>query len=293
MTCEFQVSKGPLNDPIPPRPPFYRYVTKGIRKAIRDGRVLPNLVGLVSGPIMHRIAGVSYGDMVQSAQGRLLASNPLDLLTTLLGHSPPDIDVYTAEYLAFVESLARRQNRTESRYPAVFAMDNDVALFLYVYCRLMQPRIVIETGVADGRSTSTILQAMAMNGSGKLHSIDVRPDVGALVSEEQRCNWTLHVLTAPRRSVLASTIRSIPPGDLFLHDSNHTYLWQRAEFGLAMQWVKPGGVIMVDDADASYAWLDICRTIDLSPHVCLAGQRLFSAVTVPARGQRVAKQVRS
>ena len=85
----------------------------------------------------------------------------------------------------------------------------------------------------------------------------------------------------PSGSVLSSTIRSIPRGDLFLHDSNHTYPWQRAEFGLAIQWVKPGGVIMVDDADASYAWLDICRTATLSPHVCLAGHRLFSAVRVP------------
>jgi hypothetical protein len=39
--------------------------------------------------------------------------------------------------------------------------------------RSLKPRVIVETGVASGLSSAHILRALAANGTGTLHSIDL------------------------------------------------------------------------------------------------------------------------
>ena len=69
---------------------------------------------------------------------------------------------------------------------------------LYFLVRSMRPRIVVETGVAAGFSSSAILTALKENGEGILYSSDFpyfrikNPEkyIGLLVDEELKGNWT-------------------------------------------------------------------------------------------------------
>ena len=95
--------------------------------------------------------------------------------------------------------------------PASAAMhDADAGLseFCYVICRALRPRVVVETGVGSGVTTSFILQALSANGEGHLWSIDLPPIgaeqfAGSFVPQPLKNRWTLLVgvlATCCRRS---------------------------------------------------------------------------------------------
>ena len=53
--------------------------------------------------------------------------------------------------------------------------DLELARFCYAVCRVLSPKIVFETGVAYGITTSSVLQALAQNKQGRLYSLDLPP----------------------------------------------------------------------------------------------------------------------
>ena len=141
-----------------------------------------------------------------------------------------------------VESITCRRSTTA--YPDFFAVEIGSVTPLHAIVRTKQPDVMIETGVADGFSTAVILAAMETNGRGELHSYDIADDVGACVTDRTR--WTLHI-----REPLPSS-----PIDLFLHDSDHSYANQSAEYVAAWSILRPGGLLLSDDVDWSCAFLD-------------------------------------
>ena len=54
---------------------------------------------------------------------------------------------------------------------------------IYTMIRCFKPRIVVETGVANGASSTFILSALKKNNFGKLYSIDL-PSKDLLLKEE-------------------------------------------------------------------------------------------------------------
>jgi predicted O-methyltransferase YrrM len=77
-------------------------------------------------------------------------------------------------------------------YGAAFAIEEGSAFLMYALVRLLSPSVVLETGVANGHSSALILNALAENGCGELHSVDVSDNVGNLVVDKRR--WCLHLL---------------------------------------------------------------------------------------------------
>lgn len=132
----------------------------------------------------------------------------------------------------------------------------------------LKPAHVLETGVADGVSSFVFLAAMDRNGTGTLHSTDIRPNAGALVNS--RDHWDLFLVDrrTPARS-LAKYVRSLPPLDLFVHDSLHLRAWQLLELRLAYTHLRSGGVLASDDVDSSFAYGDFCQEAVLNRHFCL------------------------
>lgn len=142
---------------------------------------------------------------------------------------------------------------------------SELAATTYALIKLLQPEIVVETGVGAGVSSWTILHAMEENGKGRLVSIDLPtpntellPEVGYLVPAEQRSRWDLR--TGPSSRLLPQALAELGKIDMFQHDSRHSYSNQLREYRTAWPFIKSNGMLVSDDVnndalhDASREW---------------------------------------
>ena len=112
-------------------------------------------------------------------------------------------------------------------------------LVQYAAARVLQPDVVVETGVASGVSSAYLLVALEQNQKGKLHSIEIG-DPAYLPTDKQPV-WIVPEWLRPRRRLHIGDVRAVLPGllaevrkvDLFIHDTLHTYEQMKFEFELA------------------------------------------------------------
>jgi predicted O-methyltransferase YrrM len=148
--------------------------------------------------------------------------------------------------------------------------DGDARLARLAWClvRHLRPERVVETGVARGFTTATVLHALARNDRGGLWSIDVPPlieaglagETGVVVADDLRGRWTLVRGSSRRR--LGDVLRELGSVDLFLHDSMHTTRNVRFELGAIWPHLAPGGVAIVDDVERNRAYGRFTRAHD-------------------------------
>jgi hypothetical protein len=162
--------------------------------------------------------------------------------------------------------------------------DGDAGLVRAIWClvRHLRPCIVVETGVAHGMTSRLILEALSRNGTGNLWSIDLPPydphtrkQVGAAVDQQHlHQRWNYIAGTSRRR--LPALLAQLRRVDLFIHDSMHSARNMMFELELAWRHLRPGGVMIVDDIDASPAFANflnahpghasfVCTAEPLSP----------------------------
>jgi hypothetical protein len=121
--------------------------------------------------------------------------------------------------------------------------------FLYWLTRLLEPDVIVETGVSAGWSSEAFLQAIKKNGRGKLYSSDfpyfrvADPDryIGILVSD--KTNWELH-LTGDENA-LPAIVASVPEIGLFHYDSDKSYSGR--QFAVDTVLPKLTGPLVMDD----------------------------------------------
>ena len=140
---------------------------------------------------------------------------------------------------------------------------------LYVMMRVIKPKIIVETGVASGASSSFLLKALQKNNSGHLHSIDLPaspendPDVrlpehkkpGWLVDDELRNRWTYH--EGKSSDLLQPLLEKVGETDVFIHDSLHTYENMKFEYITAWPFIKNNGFLASDDIKWNPAFLEL------------------------------------
>jgi predicted O-methyltransferase YrrM len=140
-----------------------------------------------------------------------------------------------------------------------WAADSLLACCCYLMCRLLEPAVVVETGVAYGVSSAFILRALEENGRGVLHSVDLPPlrreyesfwGVGVDRAHERR--WKLHRGSSVR--VLPRLLEELETVDLFVHDSLHTYRNMRREFEAVWPHLRTGGALIADDVERNRAF---------------------------------------
>lgn len=139
--------------------------------------------------------------------------------------------------------------------------DFSLAQSCYAFCRMLKPRVVVETGVAYGVTSSFILAALEENQAGKLYSIDLPPlakdaddFVGMLVPNALRGRWQL--MRGASRHLLPDLVKSVGPIDIFIHDSLHTYRNITFELDTVMPFTNRPAAILVDDAGMNGAFAD-------------------------------------
>ena len=176
-----------------------------------------------------------------------------------LGHV---VDVLDEPALDEIEEYTRRSLkniRGEDPFSPRLAADSVLARCCYLMCRLLEPDVVIETGVAYGVSSAFVLRALQENGRGVLHSVDLPPlrqeyerFWGIAVDGSLRSRWRLHRGASGR--VLPRLLDELDPVDLFVHDSLHTYQNMRREFDLVWPRLRAGGVLIADDVERNRAF---------------------------------------
>jgi predicted O-methyltransferase YrrM len=155
-------------------------------------------------------------------------------------------------------------------------------IIYYALVRVMQPDLVVETGVCDGFSTRFLLLAMERNGRGTLHSIDLpnqdvelapegsrQRDVmatgretGWLVPASLRSRWQLHLGDA--KVLLPALLPKLGPIDAFIHDSLHTYEHMLLEYRAAWPHLRAGGILLSDDTDWNTAFPEFTALVQCS-----------------------------
>ena len=185
-----------------------------------------------------------------------------DMLRDIEARIGPVKDILEEPALAEVEQKTRRllgEIRGRDPFSPRWAADSLLARCCYLICRILEPQVVVEAGVAYGVSSAFILRALEENGSGALHSIDLPPlrreygrFWGMAVDETLRPRWSLHRGSSKR--VLPGLLEEVGTVDLFLHDSLHTTRNMRREFEIVWPGLTMGGVILADDVERNQAF---------------------------------------
>jgi predicted O-methyltransferase YrrM len=143
------------------------------------------------------------------------------------------------------------KEKSGANYLNSFDCEVGLASFLYAYILAENPVTVVETGVANGITTNSIMRALEKTG-GTLHSFDIDPRTQNVYKGNG--NWHFHHLTGSLERSLQDQIGEIGNVDLWIHDSNHGFQWQTFEYGLAAKVLSSGGLLVSDDIDSSTAW---------------------------------------
>lgn len=181
----------------------------------------------------------------------------------------------------FWEEIKNKLNDAKSVDKKVSGWINfDAGSTLYILARIFKPKIIVETGVGPGGSTSFLLNALQKNEEGILYSIDLPgfdslyyPNIGKhydvhvptgfttgwLVPQRLRNRWTL--ILGNTKTELPKLLEKLSAIDIFIHDSLHTYDHMMFEYSTAWPHLPKGGLLLSDDVNPywSLAFPDFCR----------------------------------
>jgi hypothetical protein len=176
--------------------------------------------------------------------------------------------------LQFSSETDRIQHELEEKWHNEFSdirtgfMDFSCSVLLYHIIRWFKPRIVVETGVANGVTSTFILSAMDANNEGKLYSIDWPGDkdvtfipkgkkTGWMVPDSLRTRWTLEIGRSEDK--LVPILEGLREMDIFLHDSDHSYETMMYEYKTAWPYLATNGLLLSDDVKMNTAFEEFTR----------------------------------
>ena len=137
-------------------------------------------------------------------------------------------------------------------------------MVLYYVIRILKPKVLVETGVHNGRSTSFILQALSDNKKGKLYSIDIGHDIvydsesgvqdvifpsnlepGWLIPSNLKTKWEF--IQGDSNKLLPELLNKLKTIDFFSHDGEHTDSAMLFEYEESYKYLTNNGILMSDD----------------------------------------------
>jgi predicted O-methyltransferase YrrM len=189
-------------------------------------------------------------------------------LAAATGVAARDIRRYLDEPVhtpSFIGHLRSQESAFRSAGVAGADLFAKKVLLQYAAIRALRPEVVVETGVASGVSSAYVLLALRNNQQGKLHSIEIGDTSylppgktpGWIVPNGLRDRWEIHF--GDSRTLLPELLEQLGTVGVFIHDSLHTYEHMRFEFERAYPHIRPGGLLLADDASWNPAFLEFAQ----------------------------------
>ena len=260
-----------------------------------------NLSQYVGYPRRAHAAQAALGALMHKSTGRLLrkrmAPGVADLAAitdglhgdaaTLLAKAPwltaplrdGALGTLAAEHAGLLGELQERYRGQQLPFPTTWAVETETSFLLYALVRALAPQTVIEMGVGNGQSSFFILRALAANGSGALHSFDIAPEAGGLLSASEREGWDFRLVDRWRSGPsLTGQLATLPKAELCFHDADHGYLAQSFEFARLWDQLTAGGLLVSDDVDLSFALIDFCAPDGKRPEILIDGRKAIGVL---------------
>jgi hypothetical protein len=154
-----------------------------------------------------------------------------------------------------------RQHRAAGRASYI---EIDAPLELHALVRLLRPDHVVEIGVSSGVSSAYLLNALAKNGSGRLHSVDLPSFEVPRLGRRTQASWSLPPGKGPgwavpprlrtrwdlrlgdKADVLPLLAEQLPGIDLLLYDVPHRDSVVRAELRSLDHLLPANAVVIID-----------------------------------------------
>lgn len=174
----------------------------------------------------------------------------------------------------------------KSRFSFGHAGDYDIFV-LYMLTKIIKPEIVVETGVASGRSSAAILQALYENQKGRLYSIDLpqyydgdqpgfyttnegNSELKGFVPSGRKPGWIVpdylrerwELVLGDAKVELPKLISQFENIDIFYHDSDHSYEHMMFEFQTVWPLINEGGFLVSDDIKWNSSFTDFSQKIN-------------------------------
>ena len=167
------------------------------------------------------------------------------------------------ESLAFADNLYSRARKELSNNPYDMGGGGLVHI-IYFITRFYKPKIIVETGIASGYSSESILQANKLNcNNAKLFSSDFpyfrfpNPEkyIGQLVSDEFKDNWSVFLKGDDKN--LKNIVSEISHIDFFHYDSDKSYIGREKAFENVKNYLSDNAVVMFDDINDNTHFYDL------------------------------------
>ena len=128
-------------------------------------------------------------------------------------------------------------------------------ILLYFLVRYYNPDIVVETGVAAGFSSSSILNAFLVNKKGHLYSSDFPyiknknsiNDIGILVDKSLKKRWSLFTKGDKFNLIEILSLIKNEKIDIIHYDSDKTYKGKEFFFNKISKSIRKNTIIIIDD----------------------------------------------
>jgi len=167
----------------------------------------------------------------------------------------------------FMKQMQKIQSKKKDKDITISSLPvGTLSPILYLICRVIKPKVVVETGVKSGFSSAFILKALEDNSYGRLYSIEKRDkirvtpqekDIGWAIPNSLKNNWQLIIGSSGEKlQPLLDNLKSI---DVFFHDSLHTYENMLFEFHIAWPYIKKDGFLLSDDINFNDAFTEFVK----------------------------------
>ena len=141
---------------------------------------------------------------------------------------------------------------------------------LYFLTRYLSPENVLETGVAAGFSSNSILSALDKNGRGVLYSSDFpyfrikNPEkyIGIVVEKKLRKNW--HLFIEGDEINLSKICKRVNKLDMVSYDSDKTYSGRAKTLKKISHLLNENSVIIMDDIQDNSFFYDYINENNIS-----------------------------
>lgn len=226
-------------------------MTNSAMKTLRhtlNAAMNPIRARVMIGKVIKRFADPK-GTIDSEANRQWLAQNARPLEEYLAGFDA----ALVTETQDFMSDLKNRSAQILSQIPHDLGGGAGVPL-LYALVRKRAPQVVVETGVAAGFSSATILAAMAKNGIGHLYSSDFpyfrleNPEqyVGVVVDRALKSRWSLY-LRGDENNLPEITKAITGKVDIFHYDSDKSYIGREYAMKTMAPHMADDGLIIMDD----------------------------------------------